>query len=102
MFIDMLPKSDNIYLKTLTSRKAVISWENIIANASIHGVLLGYKLEIIGKEKNENISLSSHANDVVLSPLIRKSKYTVRLLGFTQYGDGNILEFNFTTLGMWT
>ena len=98
----MLPKSDNIYLKTLTSRKAVISWKNIFASASIHGVLLGYKLEIIGKEKNENISLSSHANDVVLSPLIRKSKYTVRLLGFTQYGDGNILEFNFTTLGMWT
>ena len=95
---DMLPKSDSIYLKKITSTKAVIGWKNISANASIHGVLLGYKLEIIGKEKNENVTLSRLTNDVELSHLVRKSKYTIRLLGFTQYGDGDFLEFNFTTL----
>ena len=97
--VDKLPKPNRIYLKKVTSQKAVVVWKNISANVSIHGVLLGYKIVIIGENKQMDITLSNNKSDLVLSNLVRKSEYTVSVRGFTQYGNGSILEFNFTTLG---
>jgi hypothetical protein len=51
---------------------------------------------LIGKY---SITLPTDANNVVLPHLIRKSEYIVTVRGFTQYGEGRILEYNFTTLG---
>jgi hypothetical protein len=74
-----LPKPERVYLKKVTSGKAVIGWKSISANTSVYGVLLGYNLTITGKGKNEDITLPSNASDVVFQNLIRKSNYTVRL-----------------------
>ena len=95
-----MPKPERVYLKNVTSGKAVIGWKSISANTSVYGVLLGYKITITGKGENEDITLPSNASDVVFQNLIRKYNYTVRLRGFTQYGEGSVLEYNFTTLGM--
>ncbi|CAB4009330.1 fibronectin-like isoform X1, partial [Paramuricea clavata] len=94
---DKLPKPKHIYLK-ISSRKAVVGWESISANTTIHGVLLGYKVISIGKYKTLNITLANDANNVVLQHLIRKSDYIITVRGYTQYGEGRILEYNFTTL----
>ena len=53
-------------------------------------------MTLIGKY---SITLPNDANNVVLPHLIRKSEYIVTVRGFTQYGEGRILEYNFTTLG---
>ena len=96
---DKLPKPNRIYIKKVTSYNAVVGWKNISANLSVHGVLVGYKIVIIGKNKKiMDITLSNNKNELVLSDLARKSEYTVSVRGFTQYGNGSVLEFNFTTL----
>ena len=77
----------------------MVGWESIYANTTIHGVLLGYEVILIGKYKKLNITLPNDENNVVLQHLIRKSEYIVTVRGFTQYGEGRILEYNFTTLG---
>ena len=78
----------------------MIGWENISADNTVHGILLGYKLALVGKNRKKNFTLTSNKREVVLPHLIRKSEYTVSVYGFTQYGDGRVLEYNFTTLGM--
>ena len=78
----------------------MIGWENVSSDTTVHGVLLGYKFVLIGKDRKLNFTLTSNKNEVVLLHLIRKSAYTVSVRGFTQYGDGRVLEYNFTTLGM--
>lgn len=46
-----------------------------------------------------NFTLSTENSQVVLAHLIRKSRYTLSIRGFTKFGDGDVLEYNFTTLG---
>ena len=98
--IDKLPRTISIYVKNITSQKAVIGWENIAADNTVHGILLGYKFVLVGKNRKKNFTLTSNKREVALPHLIRKSEHTVSVYGFTQYGDGRILEYNFTTLGM--
>ncbi len=98
--IDKLPKPTSIFLKKITSQKAVIGWRNISADTTAYGVLLGYKFVLIGKNRKLNFTLTNNENEVVVPYLTRKSEYTVGVRGFTQYSDGRILEYNFTTLGM--
>ena len=97
---DKLPKPNHIFLEKITSVGAEIKWEKIGADAKIYGVLLGYKVVLYGRNRELNVTVSNDSNALVLPALFRKSKYTVSLRGFTEYGDGDILEYNFTTLGM--
>jgi hypothetical protein len=87
-------------LKKITSQKAVVGWEPIRANSSLYGVFLGYNIVVVGENKTMNITLANNKSDIVLTNLVRKSEYTIRMRGFSQFGDGRILEYNFTTLGM--
>ena len=71
----------------------------MVANTTIHGVLMGYKIELRNKYGIENRTLNCSLG-TTLAGLKRKSKYTVSLRGFTKYGDGKIQQYNFETLGM--
>jgi hypothetical protein len=97
---DILPKPKSIYLQEITSQKAVLGWEHILGNTSIYGVFLGYKIVVVGNNTKMNITLANNKSDIVLSHLVRKSEYTIRVRGFSQFGDGQILGYNFTTLGI--
>ena len=77
----------------------MIRWENISVNTTVYGVLLGYKFLLTGNNKNVNFTLATESSEVVLGHLTRKSRYTLTMRGFTKFGDGDILEYNFTTLG---
>ncbi|XP_028415950.1 collagen alpha-1(XII) chain-like isoform X1 [Dendronephthya gigantea] len=93
-----LPKPNNIYLEKITPKEAVLRWEKISANATIYGVLLGYKLTLFGMKSEENITLANDTNYVVLTNLNPKSNYTLSVRGFTKYGDGYTLLYNFVSL----
>ena len=100
--IDQLPKPSHIKLVVITSRKAVIGWENIPANRTTHGILLGYKVELVGNNRRSNFSLKSDQKDFRIPNLMPSSKYTFTIRGFTQYGDGKMLQYNFSTLGLYS
>ena len=97
-----LPKPKEIFLEKITSRKAVIRWESISVNKTVYGVLLGYKFLLTGNNKNGNLTLVANSSEVMLRHLIQKSRYTLTMWGFTKFGDGNVLKYNFTTLGKFT
>ncbi|XP_028416725.1 tenascin-like isoform X2 [Dendronephthya gigantea] len=95
---DKLPRPSHVYLAKITSKRAVVKWERISANQKIHGVLLGYKLTLIGKTREIDFTLANHTNHVVLHDLTPRSNYTLSIRGFTQYDDGYIELFNFSSL----
>ncbi|XP_028413575.1 uncharacterized protein LOC114536418 isoform X1 [Dendronephthya gigantea] len=95
---DKLPRPSHVYLAKITSKRAVVKWEKISANQKIHGVLLGYKLTLIGKTREIDFTLANHTNHVVLHDLTPRSNYTLSVRGFTQYDDGYIELFNFSSL----
>ena len=77
----------------------MIRWESISVNTSDDGVLLGYKFVVTGNNKTVTFTMPADTSEAVLPRLKRKSNYTITIHGFTQFGDGNILRYNFTTLG---
>ncbi|XP_028416730.1 angiopoietin-1 receptor-like [Dendronephthya gigantea] len=93
-----LAKPNQIFPAKISSVAAEIRWEKIQADAKFYGVLLGYKVFLYGKNREFNVTLSNDSIDYTLPALVKKSKYAVWVRGFTRYGDGNTLKYNFTTL----
>ena len=79
----------------------MVRWERISSNPKKHaGVLLGYKLILIGTKRRLNFTSANDTNYLVFPDLAPKSNYTLSIRGFTQYGDGYTLLYNFESLGI--
>lgn len=99
VLIGQLPKPNQIHLKKITSGKAVVEWDSAPVNTKIYGVLLGHKLVLVGRNVSRTTIAANADKRFVFSNLSRNSEYTVNVRGYTLYGDGRMVEFNFTTLG---
>ena len=79
----------------------MIGWEAISVNATTYGVVVAYKIVFLNKDKGLKTILVKNCCIAVLPNASPMTKYSVNLRGFSKFGDGRSLQYNFTTLGVY-